>query len=151
MALSRLTDFLDKKGICIRNFFKFCCSSFASFALDYLVYSLILIWESNHINLLNLTFANITARVISSSFNFFINRKFVFKSNKNIQKSALQFFTLASIILFFNSIVLNFLANILHLNHYIAKIMTEMLFFVFNYTIQSFIIFKNKNPQKTDM
>ncbi len=127
-----------------QNIVKFASSSFTAFLIDYAIYSLILMIGTDRINFINLTFANITARVISSSVNFTINRKFVFKSNKNVQKSAAQFFTLAAIILCCNSVVLNFLANILDINHYIAKIMTEMFFFAFNYTIQNFVIFRKR-------
>ncbi len=127
-----------------QNIVKFATSSFTAFLIDYAIYSLILMLGAGNINFINLTFANITARVISSSINFTINRKFVFKSNTNIQKSAAQFFTLAAIILCCNSVVLNFLANILGINHYVAKVMTEMLFFLFNYTIQNFVIFRKK-------
>ncbi len=127
-----------------QNIIKFASSSFTAFLIDYALYSLILMLGADKINFINLTFANITARIISSSVNFTINRRFVFKSNQSIQKSAAQFFTLASIILCCNSVVLNFLANILSINHYVAKIMTEMFFFVFNYTIQNFVIFKKR-------
>ncbi len=126
------------------NIIKFASSSFTAFLVDYLVYSLILMIAAERINFINLTFANITARLISSSLNFTINRKFVFKSNQSLQKSAAQFFTLAAIILAGNSVVLNFLANMLNINHYVAKIITEMFFFAFNYTIQNFIIFRKK-------
>lgn len=125
-----------------KNVIKFSCSSFIAFLTDYLLYTAILLWVEPRINFVNLTFANIAARIVSSSVNFTINRKFVFKSNSNLQKSAAQFFSLAAFILFCNSVVLNFLANILNINHYFAKIITEMFFFLFNYTIQNFVIFK---------
>lgn len=131
-----------------QNIIKFASSSFTAFLIDYAIYSLILMIGTDRINFISLTFANIVARITSSSVNFTINRKFVFKSNKNIQKSATQFFTLAAVILCCNSVVLNFLANILCINHYIAKIITEMFFFVFNYTIQNFVIFRKKKDFK---
>ena len=128
-----------------KNIIKFSCSSFVSFLVDYGLYTFLLLWAANKINFLNLTFANVIARIVSSSINFTLNHKFVFKSSENIKKSATQFFTLAAIILACNSTVLNFLANILDVNHYIAKILTEMLFFIFNYTIQNLFIFRKKN------
>ncbi len=127
-----------------QNIIRFASSSFTAFLIDYSIYSLILMIGTERINFANLTFANITARIVSSSVNFTINRKFVFKSDQSLQKSATQFFTLAAVILACNSVVLNFLANVLHINHYIAKIMTEMFFFLFNYTIQNFVIFRKK-------
>ncbi len=137
-------DVIHSTYIRHQNIIKFASSSFTAFCVDYGVYSLILAIGTERINFINLTFANIAARIISSSVNFTINRKFVFKSNQSLQKSAAQFFTLAAAILACNSVVLNFLANVLNINHYIAKIITEMFFFVFNYTIQNFLIFRKK-------
>ncbi len=134
----RLKSLLDK------NIIRFSCSSFIAFLVDYLVYSLVLIFLADKVTFSSLTMANISARIVSSSLNFSVNRKFVFHSQSNLQKSALQFFSLAACILFCNSLVLNFLTHILSINHYIAKILTESLFFVFNFCIQNFVIFKNK-------
>ena len=137
-------DVIHSAYIRHQNIIKFASSSFTAFLIDYGVYSLILAIGTERINFINLTFANIAARVVSSTVNFTINRKFVFKSNQSLQRSAAQFFTLAAVILACNSVVLNFLANVLNINHYIAKIMTEMFFFVFNYTLQNFVIFRKK-------
>ncbi len=128
-----------------KNVIKFSCSSFIAFLIDYLVYSLILIIGAHRINVLSLTYANIAARIISSTVNFNINRKFVFKSVESLRKSAAQFYTLAAVILAGNSVVLNFLANGLGINHYLAKIITEMTFFALNWTIQNFVIFRKKS------
>ena len=119
--------------------------SFIAFLIDYLIYSLILIIGAHRINIFSLTYANIAARIISSTVNFNINRKFVFKSVESLRKSAAQFYTLAAVILAGNSVVLNFLANGLGINHYLAKIITEMTFFVLNWTIQNFVIFRKKS------
>ena len=93
---------------------------------------------------MNLTLANVAARIVSSTVNFNINRRLVFKSNKSLIKSAAEFYSLAALVLVGNSIVLNFLAHGLDINHYLAKILTEMLFFLFNFTIQNFFVFKKK-------
>ncbi len=137
-------DVIHSAYIRHQNIVKFASSSFTAFLIDYTVYSLILLIGTERINFASITFANIVARVISSSVNFTINRKFVFKSNQSLQKSVAQFFTLAGVILACNSVVLNFLANVLDINHYLAKIFTEMFFFAFNYTIQNFVIFRKK-------
>lgn len=127
-----------------KHFIKFSLSSFTAFLVDYSIYSLILAIGTEHVNFLSLTFANVAARIISSTLNFNINRKLVFKSRKNVWESAVEYFSLAAAILFGNSLVLNFFANVLDINHYFAKILTEIIFFLFNFTIQSFVIFRNK-------
>lgn len=127
-----------------RHLIKFSLSSFSAFLVDYAIYSLILAIGTERINFLSLTFANVAARIVSSSLNFTVNRKLVFKSHKNLLKSGVEYFALAACILFGNSLVLNLFATGLGINHYLAKIMTELIFFLFNFTIQSFVIFKNK-------
>ncbi len=127
-----------------QNIIKFASSSFTAFLVDYTVFSLILMIGTERVNFFSITFANIVARLISSTVNFTINRRFVFKSSQSLQRSAAQFYTLVAVVLACNSIVLNFLANVLNINHYIAKILTEMFFFAFNYTIQNFVIFRKK-------
>lgn len=128
-----------------KSIVKFSLSSFSAFVVDYTVFSLIMALGEKRAGFVSLTLANIIARAISSTMNFTINRRLVFKSTKSLKKSAAQFYTLAAIILAGNSLVLNFLAGLLGINHYLAKIMTEMIFFLFNFTIQSLVIFKNKN------
>ena len=135
------------KNILSMNIIKFSCSSFVSFLADYAVYSLISLLLTDKVSFSSITFANICARIVSSSLNFTINRKLVFRSNSNASKSAFQFFTLAATVLVCNSLVLNFLTHIADINHYIAKIMTEMFFFIFNFSIQNFVIFKDKNKK----
>lgn len=124
--------------------FKFSLSSFTAFLVDYAVYSLVLLLFTDKISFGTLTFANIVARIVSSTLNFTINRNFVFKSTDNVFKSAVKYFSLAALVLLGNSLVLNFFTHCLNINHYISKILTEMLFFLFNFTIQNFIIFKKK-------
>ncbi len=132
------------KSLLDKNIIRFSCSSFVSFLVDYMVYSLVLIFLADRITFSSLTVSNVSARIVSSSLNFLINQKFVFRSHANAKKAALQFFSLAALILFCNNLVLNFLTHMLAINHYVAKIVTEASFFVFNFCIQNFVIFKRK-------
>ncbi len=125
-----------------KNIVRFSCSSFVSFLVDYGVYSLVMSLLSHKVLVSTITIANILARIVSSSLNFTINRFLVFESHKRISKAALQFFSLAAFVLFCNSLILNFLTHILDINHYIAKIITELCFFSLNFCVQRFVIFK---------
>ncbi len=119
-----------------KEIIKFSCSSFCSFLLDYLIYSLIVFMKGN------ILFANIFARIISSTFNFYINRKYVFKSKESIIKSYLKYFMLAVFLLIFNSIMLELLVNLLGINKYISKILVEMTMFIVSLLVQKTIIFR---------
>lgn len=124
-----------------KEIFKFSCSSFISFIIDYVLYCTFLfilgtIGVPEHI-----IFANIAARIISSIINFTINRKVVFKSKAPLFKSAVKYFLLAVFILAMNTLILKGF-SLIGLNEYIAKIITEVILFIVSYLVQHFVIFK---------
>jgi putative flippase GtrA len=88
-----------------------------------------------------LVFANIGARLISSAANYTINRKFVFRSGKNVTASAVQYFALAAFILAGNTFVLHTMVASLGINSMAAKILTEVLFFMISWTVQRYVVF----------
>ena len=114
---------------------KFSVSSFASFLIDYAMYALLLMIGPG------LVFANIGARLISSAANYTINRKLVFRSGKNVVTSAVQYFALAAFILAGNTFVLHTMVTALGINSMVAKVLTEVLFFMISWTIQRYVVF----------
>lgn len=121
-----------------KEILKFSASSFIGFLVDYAAYSLLLIPTGD------LRISNIAARVISAGVNFTLNRKFVFKSNGNVIKAAVKYFLLAAVILFGNTITLEFLVNTCGVHRMLAKIITEVLFFTLSWLIQRLVIFKRR-------
>lgn len=119
-----------------KEILKFSISSFIGFLIDYVTYSLLLLLTKN------LRISNIVARIISASANFSLNRKFVFKSKENILKSATKYFLLAAFILLGNTLVLELFVDAFGMHQLLAKIVTELLFFVANWFFQRIIIFK---------
>ena len=114
---------------------KFSVSSFASFLIDYAMYALLLMIGPG------LVFANIGARLISSAANYTINRKLVFRSGKKVATSAVQYFALAAFILAGNTFVLHTMVASLGINSMIAKVLTEVLFFMISWTVQRYVVF----------
>ena len=121
-----------------KEILKFSASSFASFCVDYLMYSLLTVITGS------LRIANIGARGVSACVNYTLNRKLVFQSKENILKSAVSYFLLAAAILAGNTAVLELLAGSLGLNWMVAKVLTELLFFAANWLVQKLVIFRNK-------
>lgn len=113
----------------------FSLSSIISFIIDYILFILFNIIFNKTI------ISNILARLISATFNYSFNKEIVFKSKKNHLKAALEYILLASVILFLNVVVLQLLLSI-GINKYIAKILTEMILFIFSWFIQKKVIFK---------
>ena len=114
---------------------KFSASSFASFLIDYAVYALLLMIGPG------LVFANIGARLVSSTANYTINRKLVFRSGKKVATSAVQYFALAAFILAGNTFVLHTMVTSLGINSMAAKVLTEVLFFMISWTVQRYVVF----------
>lgn len=113
-----------------KNIIKFSCPSLFSFVVDYLFYVLFVIIFHNVIG------SNVLARIISSIVNFSINKRFVFNSDKAIYKSAYEYFLLASFVLIFNTCFLKLIIYYVDINILFAKIITEMVMFIFSYLIQ---------------
>ena len=130
-----------------KEILRFSGSSLISFFVDYGFYSLFSVLTAG-MGAAGLTASNIAARIISASVNYTINRKFVFKSRKGIAKSAGQYFLLAAGILLGNTLMLNLLVETLGLNRYSAKLLTELVFFLFSWTIQRFFIFQGKEQKR---
>lgn len=131
-----------------KEIFKFSASSFIGFLVDYCMYAILLflltLWGPFlGINYLQgIRFSNIGARIVSACVNFTLNRKFVFKSNEKLLLSAFKYFLLAMIILVGNTFVLEFLVTTLLMPSMIAKIITELVFFILSWTVQKFLVFR---------
>ncbi len=117
---------------------KFSASSLIGFIVDYILYTLLFFISDN------ISLSNIGARIVSASVNFTLNRKIVFKSNENIWKSALKYVALAIVILVGNTLVLHLLVDICFVNELLAKVITEVIFFIFSWLVQKFFVFKRR-------
>ncbi|MBQ9541081.1 bifunctional glycosyltransferase family 2/GtrA family protein [Ruminococcus sp.] len=127
-----------------RDIIKFSCSSLLSFLVDYLLFSVIFSLSGSK------AVSNLTARVLSSIFNFMLNKKLVFGNKENLAKSALKYFSLAAVILTVNTLLLELLARYAVKNAYIAKIIVEVLLFMFSWTMQRCFVFKKKGLTKDE-
>ena len=127
-----------------RDIIKFSCSSLLSFLVDYLLFSVIFSLSGSK------TISNLTARVFSSIFNFMLNKKLVFGNKESLAKSALKYFSLAAVILAVNTLLLELLARYAVKNAYIAKIIVEVLLFMFSWTMQRCFVFKKKGLTKDE-
>lgn len=126
-----------------KEILKFSISSFISFLLDYFMYTLLNIITQN------IVISNIFARIISASFNFNMNKKYVYESKNNIWKESVKYLILATFILLINTTILNFIVSNTIINAYIAKIMVEVFLFCVSYLVQKkFIFYGDKEEAK---
>lgn len=122
-----------------KEIIKFSASSLICFGVDYALYSLLILTTGN------LPLANVTARIVSASLNFAINRKHVFQSDKSLMRSGIQYFGLAAGILAVNTLLLGWLADGSGVNRYAAKLITEAILFLISWLVQRFFIFRKKH------
>jgi glycosyltransferase involved in cell wall biosynthesis len=132
-----------------RDIFRFAASSLTGFAVDYGVYSLLLVSTKSLGSAVSLPLSNISARIVSSGVNYSLNRRFVFKSEDSVVKTAAQYFALAGCILAGNTLLLSVFVNYAGINEYAAKILTELTFFFVSWAVQKFVIFRKK-PEKAE-
>ena len=95
-----------------------------------------------------LAFGNISARVISAAFNYFLNTTFVFQKNQKNYKSLISYALLACFILTMNTIILYCIHDYLGINKAIAKLITELLLFIISFTVQKFVIFNSVKKEE---
>lgn len=121
---------------------KFCLSSLCGAAVDYA--SLFVIARLTG----SLLIAVIAARVLSSVANFILNRLFVFSRHAAGQKTiqtALKYYSLVCVILALNYLLLRFLTGFCSIGLFWSKILTELILFLFSYTMQHLFVFKHKS------
>ena len=131
-----------------REIIKFAASSFIGFLTDYGVYALLVLVTGGLGTAVSIPLSNVTARVVSASVNYSINKRFVFKSKDSVVKTGAQYFALAAVILAGNTVLLSFLVNRLMMNRFGAKVITEIIFFTLSWTVQRFIIFRKRKETK---
>ena len=119
-----------------KEIIKFSLSGIISFIIDYILFIVF------KVVLNNITIANVIARAISSTINYIINKNIVFKSNKNIAKSLLEYYGLVIFILLINTLLLNLLSIII--NPILAKLIIEIVLFIISWLVQKTLIFKRK-------
>lgn len=128
---------------------KFAASSLVGFVTDYSLYSLLVILLSG-LGAACVPISNVAARVVSASINFAVNRRFVFRSGESVIKTGGQYFLLAACILAGNTVLLSALTEILDINKFTAKLVTEITFFSLSFLAQHFWIFRGKSAEEQD-
>lgn len=118
---------------------RFCLSGILSAAIDFGLLFVVQIWSKD------LFVAVLTARAISSIFNFILNRTLVFHSKakrRKGMKELIRYYMLVVVMLTFNYSLLSFFANDLHFSLLAAKIVTEISLLSFSFFVQRFFVFR---------
>ena len=101
------------------------------------------IFNSN--NTLELQITNIISWIISVTFAYFTNRKYVFKlKEKKSIKEVIKFYLSRLATLFIDMLLMQIFVIRLKLNDKIIKLIVQFIVIVLNYIFSKFLVFKSK-------
>ena len=146
-ASSHFHPFRDSMRIYM-TIFKFIGSSLASFLVDFLIFTILnlLIGDSME-DTTRIAVATVGARVVSSIFNYTLNRKVVFKSDADVKKSLVKYFLLAICQVTVSFLLVDLIAEKwLGLGasflESIIKMIVDLVLFLISYQIQQRWVFR---------
>ena len=115
-------------------FMKYIISSLSSFILDIFLFTIFIKLTNEVIT------SSVISRIISSIYNFLINKNLIFKNSDN--KSIIKYYLLVIIQLAISTTITQVLNNCIKLNIVIIKILVDTFIFIINFVIQREIVFK---------
>ena len=82
--------------------------------------------------------------MVSSVYNYLVNKKIVFSYNKKRDNSFIKYFVLAILNITLSGVLVTFVYDKMSFDVTLIKISIDTLIFVINYFIQKILIFKNE-------
>ena len=138
---------MKKKIKNILEFIKVLLSSNISGIMDLLIYTIIIFISGNSEDFLIITFATVTARVISTIINFVINKYWAFQSKGSTKREAFLFGLLFITKMMLSALFVWLISKFISINSTIIKLAIDCLLFVFSFIVQKTIIFRKKSTR----
>ena len=91
-----------------------------------------------------ITIATVIARIISSTFNFYLNKKFVFEYEKNTKESLLKYYSLCAVQMLISAFFVTLVWKHTKYPETSIKIVVDSILFLLSYFIQQRWVFKRK-------
>lgn len=123
-------------------FIKYIIVALSSFFIDILLFSLFLIAYDKIGVIYPIVVATLTARILSSIYNYFINAKLVFKKMNKL--SIIKYFLLVFIQMWVSAFAVAGICKVIPVNPVALKIVVDTFIFVINFIIQREFIFNKK-------
>lgn len=124
-----------------KSFFKFMLASLSSFVVDVILFSIIVALLKGKTEYY-IIFSTVGARVCSSVYNFMINRNVVFKSNENIGKAAVKYYSLCIFQMLASATLVTLLCSYFPVIETVWKVIVDSVLFFISYSIQQRWIFR---------
>ena len=142
-----IKDSLRIYKVIFASFFKYLLSSLSSFLLDIGLFQLFL-WISLSVGIhrgaLLILLSTILARIISSYFNFTMNKNFVFDGEKRIHKTIVKYYSLAVFQMLLSAAMVTVVWNMFSGSETAIKILVDTILFLTSYQGQRRWVFRER-------
>ena len=137
-----LTSLVLNSSKLIYLFLRFSFLSVVTAGIDYAIFSALFL-ISNSILL-----SIVIARIVSGSFQFFMGKKWVFKSRNKLFVELIKYVLLVSILMLISYWFIKFMVTNSEMNPIISKLIAELSLFILSFTIQKKFVFARSTPAK---
>lgn len=113
--------------------------------ISLLTYYLLVLTILNPNIIIELQIANIISWLVSVTFAYITNRKYVFNSqNKNIKKEIIKFYSSRITTLIIDMLLMFIFVSIQKFNDKIIKLIVQVIIIILNYLLSKLLVFKEK-------
>ncbi|WP_061280706.1 bifunctional glycosyltransferase family 2/GtrA family protein [Leptospira interrogans] len=123
-------------------FFRFAFSSMLTSAIDFCVFTVVYLSASN------LLTSIIFSRTVAGTFNFFVNKRFVFRDPGGVAVEFVKYAFLVSGLGLLAFTAIRYLHSMHGWNVIVAKVFVETIFFLVSFAIQREFVFGNKSEEE---
>ncbi len=132
--------------IIFKNIFRYLISAVSAFAIDYAIFNVLNIYLTGMMQKSTKLFiATFAARAVSSLYNYFMNRSFVFKSQTGIHKSIWKYYLLCICQVSLSYGLVFLLSSVFNAGtglEAVLKLVVDIILFLFSFRIQQGWVFK---------
>lgn len=129
----------------MRSFLRYTFSSLSAAVLDLLLFFLFSFLFQNFLSEgMQILLATAAARVLSSLYNYFVNKNFVFQNKSKHQRSIFKYYLLCIFQMLCSAFAVWGIHMLLPLNKVVIKAIVDLLLFIISYQIQQRFIFSAK-------
>ncbi len=123
---------------------KYLSASIGSVVIDLTVFTLMMHFSGNQPLEMRVPLSTAAARIASSLFNYFVNRRLVFRSEHKVSKTIMKYYLLASVQLLLSMGGVYLLARALPVNTTLLKAFVDVILFFISFQVQREWVFRNK-------
>lgn len=127
----------------IREVISYLIIGFLTTIVSLVSYYLLTTYILNPDTPIELQIANVLSWILSVTFAYFTNRKYVFRSNdKNVLKEGMKFYSARLLTLFMDMLIMFVFVSLMRTNDKIIKLVSQVVVVIANYVISKFMVFK---------